>query len=110
MAEQLLYDDGLVQLSDTGVTLRRYYFPTGAAKYIPYTRIVRVGSRRMGWLTGKARGWGSGGTNVWMPFDPDRRRKSTLVILDVDDLIKPAFSPADPQRVLALLREKITTH
>ena len=29
-----MYDDGRIALDGEGVTLRRYYFPTGASKHI----------------------------------------------------------------------------
>jgi hypothetical protein len=107
MAEAVGYDDGSVLLDEDGVTLRRYYFPVGASKRIPYRRIRRVWGQPMGWSTGKGRGWGSAHPGYWLPLDLRRPRKRTLVVLDVGGVVKPAFSPDDPQRVLELLRERI---
>jgi hypothetical protein len=106
VAEDVRYDDGSVLLDEDGVTLRRYYFPVGASKRIPYRQIRRVWAQPMGWLTGRGRGWGSAHPRYWLPLDLRRPRKSTLLVLDVGGVVKPAFSPDDPQRVLDLLRQR----
>ncbi len=56
VAGDVIYD-GLVALDRRGVTLRRYYFPLGTSKRIPYGEIRRVRERPMGQLTGKWRLW-----------------------------------------------------
>lgn len=104
--DDVIYDDGRVALDHQGVTLRRYYFPIGTSKHIPYRRIRRVEARPMGWLTGKGRGWGSAHPGYWLPLDIRRPRKDKLVVLDVGGRVKPAFTPDDPDRVLAILRKR----
>jgi hypothetical protein len=101
-----LYDDGRAVLDEDGVTLRRYYFPAGTAKRIPYQRIRRAWAQPMGWATGKGRGWGTAHPRYWLPLDGSRPRKDTLVVLDVGGFVRPAFSPDDPERVMGLLRER----
>ena len=105
--KQLLYDDGLVQLAADGLTLRRYYFPLGTSKHIPYARIRGVQARRMGLWSGKGRLWGSGDLRHWFPLDLRRPRKETLLILDLGAWVRPVITPADPDRLLALLREQV---
>ncbi|MDQ6849519.1 MAG: hypothetical protein M3070_06000, partial [Actinomycetota bacterium] len=63
--------------------------------------------RPMGWLTGKGRGWGTAHPGYWLPLDTSRPRKNTLVVLDLGGKVKPAFSPDDPDRVLAILQRRI---
>ena len=36
-----------------------------------------------------------------------RRRKDTLIVLDVGAHVKPAFSPDEPVEVLRVLRERV---
>jgi hypothetical protein len=103
----VLYDDGRVVLDRAGITLRRYYFPLGTSKRIPYRRIRGVRSRPMGWLTGKGRGWGSAHPGYWLPLDISRPRKDTLVVLDLGGYVKPAFTPDDVTRVLEILAQHI---
>jgi hypothetical protein len=105
MDVEALYDDGNVVLDSEGITLRRYYFPTGASKRIPYREVREFEVRSMGWWTGKGRGWGTAHPGYWLPLDIGRPRKDTLVVLDVGRRVKPAFSPDDPARVLEILRQ-----
>jgi hypothetical protein len=55
MPRKVLYDDGLVELDQEGITLRRYYFPLAMSKRISYTDIVEYKQRAMGAWTGKGR-------------------------------------------------------
>jgi hypothetical protein len=83
-------------LDEHGITLRHYYFPMAAAKHIPYDRVHGAEVRAMGWLTGKARIWGTARLSFWLPLDLRRMRKSRLVVLDLGRRVQPAFSPDDP--------------
>ena len=107
---EVLYDDGKVLLDREGVTLRRYYFPLGTSRRIPYQRIHTVGARPMGWWSGKGRGWGTAHPGYWLPLDLSRARKNTLVVLDLGSRVKPAFSPDDPDQVLEILRQQTNQH
>jgi len=107
MSNESKYDDGQVALDDNGLTLRRYYFPTGQSKHIPYRRIQSAQVRPMGWLTGKGRGWGSAHPRYWLPLDLSRPRKDRLVVLDLGGFVHPAFSPEEPDRVIALLNQHV---
>ncbi|MEU4244864.1 hypothetical protein [Actinoplanes sp. NPDC026619] len=110
MDDEALYDDGRVRLDADGVTLRRYYFPTGVAKHIPYHRIRAAGLRPMNWLTGKGRVWGTAHPGYWLPWDTTRPGKHVLVVLDVGAKVRPAFTPDDPDRVVELIRQHIPPH
>jgi hypothetical protein len=103
----VLYEDGQVTLDRSGITIRRYYFPFATSKRIPYMQIRDVRERRMGVLTGKGRLWGSGDLRHWAALDLGRWRKETAVILDLGRHTRPTFSPDDPERVLAILRERV---
>ena len=107
MGRGVVYDDGRVVLDGEGVTLRRYYFPLGSSKRIPYRRIHGVEVRPMGWLTGKGRVWGTASPRYWLPLDLTRPRRHALVVLDLGGFVKPAFSPEEPERVLGILRQRI---
>ena len=106
--KQTLYDDGLVQLDADGLTIRRYYFPLGTSKHIPYARIQGVQERHMGALTGKGRLWGSGDLRHWFPLDLRRPQKEKALVLDVGKSVSPVITPEDPERVLALLQERMS--
>jgi hypothetical protein len=105
--KQMLYDDGLIKLDSEGLTIRYYYFPFGTSKRIPYTQIKSVQMRTMGLLTGKGRTWGSGDLRHWLSLDVHRLQKEKAIILDVGTWVRPVITPDDPDRVLALLQERI---
>jgi hypothetical protein len=109
MPRKVLYDDGLVELDQEGITLRRYYFPLAMSKRISYTDIVEYKQRAMGAWTGKGRLWGSGDLRHWAPLDLRRPGKDTAIILDLGKFVRPVFSASDPGRVIALLREHVRT-
>jgi len=105
--DETLYDDGVLLLDRTGVTLRHYYFPWAGSKHIGWSAIRRVQARPMGWLTGKGRLWGTANPGYWLPLDTRRGRKTTLLVFDIGTRVKPCVSPNQPERVLELLREQV---
>lgn len=109
MAGGALYDDGLVELDEQGLTLRRYYFPLATSKRIAYRDIRDVERRAMGLWIGKGRLWGSGDLRHWAPLDLHRPGKDIALILDLGRFVRPVVSPDDPDRVLTVLREHLPT-
>lgn len=107
MPSRTLYDDGGLVLDDDGMTIRRYYFPWAGAKRIRYRDVRRVEVRPMRWLSGKGRGWGTSDLGYWLPLDLRRSHKDTVLVLHLGRHVKPAVSPNDPDRVLALLRGRV---
>ncbi|HUL98200.1 MAG TPA: hypothetical protein VLU24_01950 [Mycobacterium sp.] len=100
------YDDGLVQLDREALTLRRYHFPSGTSKVIPLRSIRGFSTKPLGLLMNRFRLWGSPDLMCWLPLDIGRPLKSTLITLDVPGTRpKPAFTPSDPDRFVAVLDE-----
>ena len=98
------YDDGLVQLDDKAITLRRYHFPSGTAKVIPIGAIRGYRAQPLGLLRHRLRIWGTSDLRSWLPLDVRRPLKDTLVTLDVAGVWpRPAFTPSDPQRFIEAL-------
>ena len=106
MTKALYQDPGLL-LDENGITIHRYYFPMGGPKRIAYTDIQGVKSQPMNWLSGKGRIWGASDPRYWFPLDFQRGSKQTLLILDVGAGVKPCITPADPDRVVKLLRARV---
>jgi hypothetical protein len=105
--KDILYDDRLVQLNSDGLTIRRYYFPLGTSKHIPYAHIKGVQQWHMGPWTGKGRLWGSGDLRHWFPLDLHRPWKEKALILDLGTWVQPVITPDDPNRFLTLLQEQM---
>ncbi|BBZ36669.1 hypothetical protein [Mycolicibacterium confluentis] len=99
------YDDGLVQLDQHAITLRRYHFPSGTSKVIPVSTVRGYQAEPLGLFTQRFRIWGSSDLRRWLPLDVWRPIKSTLVTLDVPGRTKPAFTPLRPEEFLEMLDE-----
>lgn len=93
------YDDGLVACTDDALVIRRYYFPLGTSKCVPYSTIRSVRSC----AAGKGRIWGSGDFIHWRNLDVRRPRKDTGLIIDTGHRIKPVITPDDPDEVIRVL-------
>ncbi|MFI8568505.1 hypothetical protein ACIGGF_18300 [Rhodococcus sp. NPDC078407] len=103
----VIYDDGLVLLDESGVTLRRYHFPLAIRKFVPYDKIRAVDTAVLGNWNGRWRLWGASTTDQWFPLDVMRPKKDTAVVLTIRR-ISPVFTPGDPELVAHLIRERIT--
>jgi hypothetical protein len=107
MEDSVVYDDGRVRLDETGITLAHYYFPLATSKHLRYEDIASFRELPMGWLTGRLRGWGTTHPGYWLPLDPTRHHKRTLIVLDTGHWVKPAITPDDPAEVVRLLRARV---
>lgn len=100
------YDDGVVQLDRTAITLRRYHFPEGTSKIIALDAIRGYKAQPLGWFTARFTFWGGTDPRYWLPLDLHRPLKSRLIILDVPGTWpSPAFTPGRPDEFIALFDE-----
>ena len=98
------YDDGLVQLDQAAITLRRYHFPSGTSNVIALDTIRGYRTEGLGLFVQRFRIWGSSDMRRWLPLDVHRPLKSRLITLDVPGTWpSPAFTPARPDEFTALL-------
>ncbi|WP_144206907.1 hypothetical protein [Mycobacterium tilburgii] len=103
------YDDGVVQLDPTAITLRRYHFPDGTSKVIALDTIRGYKAQPLGWFTARFTFWGGADPRYWLALDLQRPFKSRLIILDVPGTRpSPAFTPARPDEFVALFDELLT--
>ncbi|OBK29554.1 hypothetical protein A5634_18300 [Mycobacterium asiaticum] len=98
------YDDGVVQLDQMAITLRRYHFPSGTAKVIGLDQVRSYKVEPLGLFTVRFNIWGSPDFRRWLPLDLYRPLKSTLVTLDIPGST-PAFTPARPDEFIECLDE-----
>ena len=103
-APRQYYDDGLIQLDQEAITLRRYHFPSGTSKIIPLREIRGYRATPLGLFMQRFRLWGSSDLRRWLPLDMRRPLKSTLVTLNVPgSRPDPACTPVRPKQFLELL-------
>jgi hypothetical protein len=93
-----MYDDGLVACTEQELIIRRYYFPFGSPKHIPYARIRGLRRIPLTLLTGRWRIWGSGDLVHYFNNDPGRPRKRVAFIVDLGRRVKPVLTPDEPER------------
>lgn len=100
------YDDGIIQLDQEALTLRRYHFPSGTSKIIRLRDIRGFRTSSLGLLLHRFRIWGTSDLRRWLPLDVRRPLKSTLVTFDVPGTYPdPACTPEHPTQFIELLSE-----
>jgi hypothetical protein len=105
-APRQYYDDGLIQLDREAITLRRYHFPSGTSKVIPLSHVRGYTAKPLGTWLHRFRLWGTSDLRRWLPLDVRRPFKKTLITLDLPGTYpRPAFTPANPERFIAMLDE-----
>lgn len=63
----VLYEKGAIRLTDEGVTLYNYYFPTFGAKFVPYSDIKNV--ERISCNVINSKTWGMPFNWTWWHLD-----------------------------------------
>ena len=105
-APRQYYDDGLIQLDQEAITLRRYHFPSGTSKVIALGTIRGYKAESLGLSIARFSVWGCPDLRHWLPMDVQRPFRSTLITFDVPGTWPgPACTPARPDEFTALLDE-----
>ena len=102
------YEDETVSLGDTGITIKHYFWP-GRRRHIAYGDVVGAESISLRFGTGRYRlvGFSPGRPRHFFHWDRNRSAKSRGVSLDLGRWRRLAITPDDPDRVLALIRNRI---
>ena len=103
----ILYEDDFIVCDDDAITINWYYFPLGS-KRIAYHKIRNIQEESMNFLTGGLRIWGMGLSPHWFHLDPNRPSKNKCIVLDEGEWIKSVITPKSHDRVMQILREKIS--
>lgn len=102
----MIYDDGRISCDDQGVQIRWYYL--WGHKRIPYSSLESVTRRRLTWIHGKWRIWGSGDLRHYYNLDRTRVRKEWALELDIGNWSVPVITPDDPDQVERVLRAHLS--
>lgn len=98
-----LYEDRHLTIDQDGFFIRRYYFPFGFPRQIPWSKIAGARDEPLTRFNGKYRFWGLGLDLRWFPLDWSRPKKRRVVTLNTDTIVRVALTPENPERVLGLL-------
>lgn len=104
---QPIYTDKLVTITDTEITFRHYYFPTGRAKVVKLDDIESIAVKPPTLGNGKWRIHGTGNFKVWFPLDGDRPKRDRIFIATLKtQWVNIGFTVEEGHRVEALLRAR----
>jgi hypothetical protein len=103
----IVYHDDLVTLDSHSLTIHGYYVPFGR-KRIPYETISAVDVFPLS--GGRAyRIHGPGWGRVWYARDLRRGERSSGVIIDIDNWLRPVVTVENPTKVMSLLRDRLSS-
>lgn len=101
------YKNHLVEVTDTALRIRHYYFPFGD-KIIPFSEIEEIVQRPASLLTGKWRVWGTATPDVWFALDWARPKRDVMFLAILKNKkIKAGFSVEHPQEFAAIVSQKV---
>ncbi len=101
-----MYSDSMVEITDSELIIKSYYFPLGGNKHLAFSEIEKIEVREPGFFNGSMRLWG-GGLGVWFAFDPSRPTRDALFWVRVKDTwIKVGFTAESSENVIRELAQK----
>ena len=104
------YDDATITLDDDGITIHHHARP-GRSRRISWADIRNAELIPLRFGTGRYRlvGYSFGRPRHFFHWDRSRTAKRDGISLDTGGWRRLAITPDDPHRVLALIRERVTT-
>jgi hypothetical protein len=109
MNENILYSDKLIEIRNDSILFHNYYFPIPADKTVKFDDVEKIFMVKPTILNGKYRYWGSGDFKHWFPLDSRRSKRNIICILHrKNKKIKIGFTVEDSEKVIALLKDKVT--
>ncbi|WZN66100.1 hypothetical protein HKI87_14g76630 [Chloropicon roscoffensis] len=107
----LLYEDQYVKITDEGVEIKWYYFPTAQSKFIAFSDVKCFRLEPKNLFTSK--GWGMGMSNVWWACDTIRQfsneqRRFLSLTVGEESCSNPrkGFSCENLKKVQDIMREQ----
>ena len=99
------YDDDVLTLDATGITVKNYYLP-GRPRHVRYDDIIDAELIPLGFGTGRHQLVGIGPLRPLLFFHWDRKRsgKSHGLSLNLGGRLRVAITPDEPDEVLSIIR------
>lgn len=102
----MLYSDGLIDITDDAVVLKRYYFPFGSRR-VPFSDIQRIDKEEPTLLNGKWRLWGTGTFTTWFPLDWRRPFRDRMFFITLSNTkLRIGFTVENSERVSEIFRQR----
>ena len=107
MAENIIYEDRLIEISNDFIVIKNYYFPLIGSKRVPIDKIQSITAETPSLLKGKYRIWGTGNFATWWPLDFARpARDKVFMINRPGKRIRIGFTVNNSETVLRILEQK----
>ncbi len=103
-----VYDDDVVALDDSGITIKHYHRPNRSRR-VAYDNIVAAELIEIGFGSGRYRlvGYSPRRLRHFFHWDPRRASKAHAVSLDTGGWRRIAITPDKPATALRVIRERI---
>jgi len=106
MDEQCPYSDSLVEVSQSGIHIRNYYFPFGT-KFVKFSDILSVEKKPPTLSNGKWRLWGTGDFRTWFSKDWRRPQRSCIFLLSlVTQKMRIGFTVENSDKFIEVIKSK----
>ncbi|MFN8671638.1 MAG: hypothetical protein U0457_06075 [Candidatus Sericytochromatia bacterium] len=102
-----LYEDTQVICYEDKLEIKRYYFPIGTSKIIPYNDIKGYEEIKMNFFNGGGRVWGMNTSPYWFNCDGNRFYKNKRINIDLGAKINPTITPDNPEKFMEIFKEKV---
>jgi hypothetical protein len=101
-----MYTDSLIDITDTDLVIKNYYFPLGNSKHILFNDIEKVQVLENSLFNGSFRLWG-GGILAWLALDVLRPKRDAIFrVLVKNSAILAGFTAKSSADVVHALAEK----
>jgi hypothetical protein len=107
MAENNIYEDRLIEISNDSILLKNYYFPLIGSKRVPFRKIEFITAEKPSLLKGKFRIWRTGNFVTWYPLDFARPTRDRIFIINrLGEMIRIGFTAENSDTVLRIFEQK----
>src|SRR5271169_448255 len=107
MAENNIYEDKLIEISNESILLKNYYFPLIGSKRVLFKKIKSVTAEKPSSSNGRFRICGTGNFVTWYPLDFARPSRDKIFMMNLlGDKIRIGFTVKNSEKVLRIFEQK----
>lgn len=107
MAENIIYKDKLIEISNDSILIKNYYFPLIGSKRVPFKNIQSIIVEKPSSSNGKFRIWGTRNFATWFPLDFWRPKRDKIFMINlIGKTVCVGFTVNNSETVLRILEQK----
>lgn len=105
--ENSTYEDRLIEISQSHVRIKHYYFPFLLSKTIPFEQIARVELNSATLWAGRWRLAGTRDFRTWFPLDLSRPKRDSIFIMTLKQKwFRIGFTVEDSEEVSRIFKQR----